>query len=105
MKYLASQFEFTPEITKGMDGAAVLGEQVERAMALLDNSGSVMKAGDGVDFALACALHEAKTYQNGCAGDVLENIRFVISQLQVIERNLSALPEMSVGQGWDIITA
>lgn len=46
---------------------------------------------DGVLTVLALAINEARTYQNGTAGDVLANLKWQRGQLDILISNLEKL--------------
>lgn len=86
MKTQSDNFELTPEILSGMDGA----KNIPAAVGRFAESG--MRAGDGVDYAIACAASHAQD-QGEDASEVLHHLKYQRDQLSILISNLERLPE------------
>lgn len=89
MNSLEEIFELTPEILEGMDDSHAIADMVTSLVVSLEDSGA--RAGNGVDYAIACAITHAEDDGNPAFG-VLDNLKFQVEQLSILIRNLEALP-------------
>lgn len=77
---------------RGMDGNKVfLTDQIWRRFNAHLDSDKTYKAGDAVDAAIAAAMYDAKKDGDFSAENVLDNLKYIHSQLGIFIENLKKI--------------